>query len=168
MSSDLGKDFPESARGQCHTGEWPRWATWAANHSSKSGWPGTLGHTLNARGTDALAVLEWVSYTRPRLHLSDSTVTTTTIGSSKVWKQAVIATEQTSYDIYYFYYLGFVRLFNHNSVRQVGPPIHTKTLKQLYDIKKPIVTRPEYKQNLDTTNSLPDFFLLPNPVILKL
>lgn len=58
--------------------------------------------------------------------------------------------------------------FNYNSVGQLSPSIHTKTLRQLYNIKKPTAKRPEKKQNLDTTNSLPDFFLLPNPVILKL
>lgn len=63
--------------------------------------------------------------------------------------------------IYYFYYSELRRF----STSMLSDDSDTK---QLSSIKKPTVKRPEYKQNLDTTNSLLDFFLLSNPVILKL
>lgn len=54
---------PHSARGRVTIIEQPRWAKWAANHSTKSQGPGTLGHRITARCTATLAVPKWINYT---------------------------------------------------------------------------------------------------------
>lgn len=114
-----GDSFPLSQRSP-RTVEQPRWAKWAANHSSKSRRPGTQGHTVAARGTGALAASKWINYrTKPSASWLNSSHDTHEIQESMKIGHYYNKVNKIWYLLHVLFRI--CEIFNHNSGRQFNP-----------------------------------------------
>lgn len=86
----------------------------------------TLGHTHGTLWM--LGSHEWFNYTWQNSPFSNSATIKTPREFRDVWEQAIMATKQTRCGIYNHYYVEYVRLFNHSSIRQFSSLMDTKVI----------------------------------------